>query len=106
MREPRRAFSLTFVMHSMRLDTEMDECVSADEVMRRVSDLTLLSASEVDLSVRFSGCSSTYCDMRSPLMRLTGHFPRIVAQFGKKLPIRNISCHASEKVLKVPDRLP
>lgn len=49
MRSVRREkMGRVFVMHSMRLDIEVDECVSAEEVMRRVGDVTLLSASEVD----------------------------------------------------------
>lgn len=49
MRSVRREkMGRVFVMHSMRLDIEVDECVSAEEVMRRTGDMTLLSASEVD----------------------------------------------------------
>eukprot|EP00163_Fabomonas_tropica_P008000 TRINITY_DN17614_c0_g2_i1.p2 TRINITY_DN17614_c0_g2~~TRINITY_DN17614_c0_g2_i1.p2 ORF type:complete len:155 (-),score=7.05 TRINITY_DN17614_c0_g2_i1:310-774(-) len=49
MRSVRREkMGRVFIMHSMRLDIEVDECVSAEEVMRRVGDVTLLSASEVD----------------------------------------------------------
>lgn len=49
MRSVRREkMGRVFIMHSMRLDIEVDECVSAEEVMRRTGDVTLLSASEVD----------------------------------------------------------
>ena len=49
MRSVRREkLGRVFVMHSMRLDIEVDECVSAEEVMRRAGDVTLLSANEVD----------------------------------------------------------
>ena len=49
MRSVRRdKMGRVFVMHSMRLDIEVDECVSAEQVMRRTGDVTLLSASEVD----------------------------------------------------------
>lgn len=49
MRSVRREkMGRVFVMHSMRLDIEVDECVSAEQVMRRTGDVTLLSASEVD----------------------------------------------------------
>jgi hypothetical protein len=37
-----------FIMHSMRLDIAVTECVTAAAMMRRVGDVTLLSRKEVD----------------------------------------------------------
>ena len=49
MRGVRRAKrGRVFIMHSMRLDLAVTECVSAAAMMRRVGDVTLLSRKEVD----------------------------------------------------------
>lgn len=49
MRSVRREkMGRVFIMHSMRLDIEVNECVTGAEVMRRMGDVTLLSPKEVD----------------------------------------------------------
>lgn len=54
-----------FVLHSMRLDIEVTECVSSGEMMRRVGDVTLLSASEVDRLIGFGGRSTERLDVKA-----------------------------------------
>lgn len=44
----RQKMGRVFILHCMRLDVEVTECVTASEVMRRVGDVTLLSPKEVD----------------------------------------------------------